>query len=126
TEGRRGGGAKGRRGAGKAMSIHSVPSCLRASVPTCLRASLCYNRLVISRVNSFVLQGIDALPCEIEADLSPVGLPKQIVVGLPDVAVKESMERVRTALLNSGLRFPQSRLTINLAPADVKKEGPVY
>ncbi len=95
-------------------------------VPPCLRASLCYNRHVISRVNSFVLQGIDALPCEIEADLSPVGLPKQIVVGLPDVAVKESMERVRTALLNSGLRFPQTRLTINLAPADVKKEGPVY
>src|SRR4029453_5406982 len=82
--------------------------------------------LVISRVHSFVLQGIDATPCEIEADLSPVGLPKTTVVGLPDVAVKESMERVRTALLNSGFRFPQTRITINLAPADVKKEGPVY
>jgi magnesium chelatase family protein len=81
---------------------------------------------VISRVHSFVLQGIDAVACEIEADLSPVGLPKTTVVGLPDVAVKESMERVRTALLNSGFRFPQTRITINLAPADVKKEGPVY
>jgi magnesium chelatase family protein len=81
---------------------------------------------VISRVHSFVLQGIDAIACEIEADLSPVGLPKTTVVGLPDVAVKESMERVRTALLNSGFRFPQTRITINLAPADVKKEGPVY
>lgn len=81
---------------------------------------------MISRVHSFVLQGIDAIACEIEADLSPVGLPKTTVVGLPDIAVKESMERVRTALLNSGFRFPQSRITINLAPADVKKEGPVY
>jgi magnesium chelatase family protein len=81
---------------------------------------------VISRVHSFVLQGIDAIACEIEADLSTVGLPKTTVVGLPDPAVKESMERVRTAMLNSGYRFPQTRITINLAPADVKKEGPVY
>jgi magnesium chelatase family protein len=64
---------------------------------------------MISRVHSFVLQGIDAVGCEIEADLSPVGLPKTTVVGLPDVAVKESMERVRTAVLNSGFRFPQTR-----------------
>lgn len=81
---------------------------------------------MISRVHSFVLQGIDAIACEIEADLSPVGLPKTTVVGLPDIAVKESMERVRTALLNSGFRFPQTRITINLAPADVNKQGPVY
>jgi len=81
---------------------------------------------VISRVHSFVLQGIDAVACEIEADLSTVGLPKTTVVGLPDTAVKESTERVRTAMLNSGFRFPQTRITINLAPADVRKEGPVY
>ncbi len=81
---------------------------------------------MISRVHSFVLQGIDAIACEIEADLSPVGLPKTTVVGLPDIAVKESMERVRTALLNSGFRFPQTRITINLAPADINKQGPVY
>lgn len=81
---------------------------------------------MISRVQSFVLQGIDAMACEIETDLSTVGLPKTTIVGLPDAAVKESSERVRTALLNSGYRYPQSRLTVNLAPADVKKEGPVY
>ncbi len=81
---------------------------------------------MVSRVTSFVLQGIDAIPCEIEADLSPVGLPRTTVVGLPDAAVKESVERVRTSLINSGFRFPQSRVTINLAPADVRKEGPVY
>lgn len=81
---------------------------------------------MIARVHSYLLHGIEAQPCEIEVDLSAVGLPKTTIVGLPDVAVKESIERVRTALLNSGYRFPQTRLTINLAPADVKKEGPVY
>src|SRR5688500_2945440 len=81
---------------------------------------------MIARVESFVLQGIDAIACELEVDLSPVGLPKQTIVGLPDAAVRESIERVRTALLNSGYRFPQTRMTINLAPADVQKQGPVY
>ena len=81
---------------------------------------------MIARVESFVLQGIDAVRCELEVDLSPVGLPKQTIVGLPDAAVKESIERMRTALLNSGYRFPQTRMTINLAPADIRKEGPVY
>jgi len=81
---------------------------------------------MIARVESFVLQGIDAVPCELEVDLSPVGLPKQTIVGLPDAAVRESTERVRTSLLNSGFRFPQTRITINLAPADVQKQGPVY
>ena len=81
---------------------------------------------VISRVESFALQGIDAVGCEIEVDLSPVGLPKQTIVGLPDAAVRESIERVRTSILNTGYRFPQSRMVINLAPADMKKEGPVY
>jgi len=81
---------------------------------------------VLATVHSFVLQGIDAIPCEIEADLSPVGLPRTTVVGLPDAAVRESIERVRTAILNGGFRYPISRITINLAPADLKKEGPVY
>ena len=81
---------------------------------------------MISRVHSFVLQGIDAIPCEIEADLSPVGLPRTTVVGLPDTAVKESVERVRTAMQNCGFRYSHERVTINLAPADVRKEGPVY
>ncbi|QOJ19138.1 MAG: YifB family Mg chelatase-like AAA ATPase [Phycisphaeraceae bacterium] len=81
---------------------------------------------MIARVESFVLQGIDAVPCELEVDLSPVGLPKQTIVGLPDAAVRESIERVRTALMNSGYRFPLTRMTINLAPADLRKEGPVY
>ncbi len=81
---------------------------------------------MISRVQSFVLQGIDAVPCEIEADLNPARTPGTSIVGLPDAAVKESTERVRAAILNSGFRIPRSRVTINLAPASVRKEGPVY
>jgi magnesium chelatase family protein len=81
---------------------------------------------VISRVHSFVLQGIDAVCCEIEADLTPTKMPRTAIVGLPDAAVKESMDRVRTAILNSGYRFPHGRVTINLAPAELRKEGPVY
>lgn len=81
---------------------------------------------MIAHTHSFVLQGIDAVLCEIEADVNPIGMPGTTMVGLPDTAVKESTERVRSAMLNRGYRFPQTRLTINLAPADLRKEGPVY
>ena len=60
-----------------------------------------------------------------EVDSSP-GLPRWEVVGLPDAAVKESKERVRAALKNSGFEYPQGRIIVNLAPADLKKEGPIY
>ncbi len=80
----------------------------------------------VSRVNAFVLQGITARRCEVEVDLSPSGMPRTTVVGLPDTAVRESVERVRTAIVNSGFRYPLKRITINLAPADIPKEGPVY
>jgi magnesium chelatase family protein len=81
---------------------------------------------VISRVYSFVLQGIDAVRCEIEADLLRTDTRKTTIVGLPDAAVKESIDRVRTAILNGGYPLPRGRLTINLAPAHLRKEGPVY
>ena len=81
---------------------------------------------MIARVESCLLQGIDAGPCEIEVDLDDRGLERQTIVGLPDAAVKESLERVRAALGNSGYPFPLGRCLINLAPADVRKEGPVY
>ena len=81
---------------------------------------------MISRVHSFVLQGIEPTLCEIEIDLSNQGLPRTTIVGLPDAAVREATERVRTAILNSGYRYPANRVTINLAPADLRKEGPVY
>lgn len=81
---------------------------------------------MIARVQSFLLSGIDASSCEIEVDLDPADIDRQILVGLPDAAVKESLERVRSALMNSGYAFPVGRTLINLAPADVRKEGPMY
>ncbi len=77
------------------------------------------------KLNSFSLNGIDTLPIEIEIDLSD-GLPGFDIVGLPDNAVKESKERVKSAIKNSGFKFPARKITINLAPADVKKEGSLY
>jgi len=81
---------------------------------------------MLAQVHSFVLHGIEALACEIEVDVADRGLAKTTIVGLPDASVKESIERVRSAILNGGFAFPTNRLLINLAPADIKKEGPVY
>jgi len=79
---------------------------------------------VLAKIHSFVLVGIDAIACEVEADVSQRGLGKVTLVGLPQAAVKESVERVRRAIINSGYSFPGHAVLINLAPADVKKEGP--
>ncbi|MDX2081443.1 MAG: YifB family Mg chelatase-like AAA ATPase [Terrimicrobiaceae bacterium] len=80
---------------------------------------------MLTRVFSAALQGVDAREVEIEVNTGP-GEPKIIVVGLPDTAVKESKDRVTTAISNSGFRWPRERTTINLAPADIKKEGPSF
>ncbi len=72
------------------------------------------------------LAGIEARPCEVEVDVTSRGLERPTIVGLPDNAVKESTERIRSALVNSGYAFPRHHTTINLAPADVKKEGPAF
>lgn len=80
---------------------------------------------MFAKTDSFGLLGIDAFRVSVEADIS-TGLPKFDIVGLPDAAVKESKERVRSAIKNSKLTYPVSRITVNLAPADVKKEGAVY
>lgn len=82
---------------------------------------------MLARAQSYLLHGIDALPCEVEIDADLHGEKERSgVVGLPDTAVKESIERVRSALINSGYSFPPGRVLINLAPADVRKEGPLY
>lgn len=87
---------------------------------------------MLARVQSYLLQGIDALPCEVEIDVDETagggsdGQGRALIVGLPDAAVKESLERVRSALSNCGYSFPLGKTLINLAPADVRKEGPVY
>jgi len=75
---------------------------------------------------SFLLRGIDALPCEVEVRTSGHGLPGIMVVGLPDAAVRESIERVRQAISASGLSPPRHRTVVNLAPAGLRKEGPVF
>lgn len=79
----------------------------------------------MARVLSGALHGIDALLVEVEVDLA-MGMPSMAVVGLPEAAVRESKDRVRAALRNSGFDFPPRRITVNLAPADVKKEGSAY
>ncbi len=77
------------------------------------------------KLHSAGIFGIDAYMVEVEADIS-VGFPQFDIVGLPDAAVKESRDRVRSALKNSGFNFPASKITVNLAPADVKKAGSMY
>ena len=80
---------------------------------------------MVSNIHSMGLFGMDAFPVEVEADLSS-GLPAFEIVGLPDASVRESRDRVRSSIRNSGFDFPVCRITVNLAPADMKKEGSLY
>lgn len=84
-----------------------------------------YDDAVLAKVISAAVLGVDAFEVQIEVDISG-GLPNILVVGLPDTAVQESRERVRAAVKNAGFTFPASRIIINLAPADVRKEGPAF
>ena len=81
---------------------------------------------MIRSIGSFVLDGMTARPCRVEVSIATGQLMGTTVVGLPDAAVRESIERVRSAVRNSGYRWPEGWITINLAPARVRKEGPVY
>lgn len=80
---------------------------------------------MLAKVSSAVVLGLDVYPAEIEVDVS-LGLPAVVVVGLPDTAVKESKDRVKSAIKNSAYHYPAERITVNLAPADIKKEGPSF
>jgi len=80
---------------------------------------------MLAKICSAALNGIEAFPVEVEVNAG-WGETIIVIVGLPDAAVKESRDRVTTALTNSGYKFPMGRTTINLAPADVKKEGPSF
>ncbi len=80
---------------------------------------------MLAKVLSYGLNGIDGYPVFVEADIS-AGLSKFDIVGLADTAIKESKDRVKSAIKNSGLEYPIDAITINLAPADKKKEGPIY
>jgi len=80
---------------------------------------------MLARLRSGALRGVDALVVDVEVDVSS-GLPHTTTVGLPDGTVREAAERIRAALRNSGFEYPQRRITVNLAPAGVRKEGPHY
>lgn len=81
---------------------------------------------MLVKVLSGAVIGLDGIPIEVEVDIASQGLPSFTIVGLPDKAVEESKERVRSAIKNSGADFPAKRITVNLAPADLPKEGPSY
>lgn len=81
---------------------------------------------MLAKVFSSAIVGLDAVPIEVEVDIASQGLPSFTIVGLPDKAVEEAKERVRSAIRNSGADFPAKRITVNLAPADLPKEGPSY
>ena len=81
---------------------------------------------MISRVHSSILQGIDAVGCEVEADVAVGGMGEIKLVGLAETAVKESVSRIQAALRNSGYRWPGPKVTINLAPADMKKDSAAF
>ena len=80
---------------------------------------------MLSKVKSMSLQGLDGFLVDVQVDVSS-GMPNWEVVGLPDATVKESKERVRTAIKNSGYEFESRRIVINLAPADKRKEGSFF
>ena len=80
---------------------------------------------MLSKVLSYGLQGLEGFPITVEIDLSN-GLPSFDIVGLADTAVKESKERVKAGIKNSGFEYPVSKITINLAPADIKKEKAIF
>ena len=80
---------------------------------------------MLARIRSAALAGIDAYPVDVEVDISP-GLPSFSTVGLPHGAVKEGRERVSAALTNAGFEFPLRRITVNLAPADIRKDGSAF
>ena len=77
---------------------------------------------MLAKAKSYSLTGLDGFAVDVEVDVS-AGIPAFETVGLPDASVKESKERVRAAIKNSGKKFPAAKVTVNLAPADVKKGG---
>src|SRR5262245_84732 len=80
---------------------------------------------MLSRVQSCALVGVDAQKVHVEVDIS-YGMPVYATIGLPDAAVRESRDRVKSAIQNSGLEFPMDRVVVSLAPADLRKEGSLY
>lgn len=106
--------------------IEFAPTCRRIDDSVLIRydhgASLSF---VLAKATTYAIEGVTARCVTVEVDIR-AGLPAFAVVGLPDTAVRESRERVRAAILNEGFEFPQRRVTVNLAPADLRKAGPGF
>src|SRR5438874_6166456 len=81
---------------------------------------------MLAKLRTFALVGIDAVPVEVEVDAVPAQLPKTVLVGLPELAVRESVHRIERALANLGYARPTGRTVINLAPADLKKDAGAF
>jgi len=82
--------------------------------------------VMLAKLHTVTLEGIEGIICEVEVDVARGGFEKSVIVGLPDTAVKESIERVRSAIVNCGYKYPKTQSVVNLAPADVKKAGPAF
>src|SRR5574341_1079686 len=99
---------------------------MKSSRSLCILSALCGKLApMLAKVYSCAVIGLEGAVVEVEVDTTN-GLPTFVVVGLPDAAVQESRERVQAAIRNAGFYFPQKRLTVNLAPAALRKEGPAY
>ena len=81
---------------------------------------------MLVKVSSFALLGLDVVDVTVEVNVADRGFPSFDIVGLPNKAIAESREGIKTALINSGIPFPEKRITVNLAPADIQKEGTIY
>src|SRR6059058_4675117 len=81
---------------------------------------------MLAKLRTFALLGIDAVPVEVEVDAVPANMPKTVLVGLPELAVRESVHRIERALANLGYARPTGRTIVNLAPADLKKDAGAF
>ena len=98
--------------------MHGLALAHDALIP----GSICWGQIMVAQVNTVAFQGIEGVPVEVQVMVAPGKVGIQIV-GLPDKAVAESRERVQAALHASGLALPAKKITVNLAPADLPKEG---
>ena len=103
--------------------LRTLASRIRRVDNACVSYPQAISTNMLAKLHTYSLLGIDALPVEVEVDVSPGALPKTILVGMPETAVKESVHRIERAMVNSGFVRPQDRVVINLAPAELPKSA---
>ena len=81
---------------------------------------------MLAQLRTFALVGIDAVPVEVEVDTAPAQMPKTVLVGLPELTVRESVHRIERAMVNLGYRLPTGRTIVNIAPADLRKDAGAF